>query len=94
MRLVDWYVFVFGGVVVFLVGVSWIFIGDLVCCFVVFVVVMLCLLILVVFVVIVLGLLCCVKWGVLVKGGGVLERLVLVDMLFFDKIGMLISGYV
>lgn len=70
---VDCYVVFFVFVLLFVVGIVWLLIGDVVCVFFVFVVVMFCLLIFVVLVVIVLGLLCCLKWGILVKGGGVFE---------------------
>ncbi|WP_413706281.1 heavy metal translocating P-type ATPase [Ralstonia sp. Ralssp110] len=93
VRLADRYALTFGGVAVLLAGASWIFTGDPARCLAVLVVATPCPLILAVPVAIVSGLSRCAKRGVLVKGGGALERLALADTLFFDKTGTLTSGY-
>ncbi|WP_296228876.1 heavy metal translocating P-type ATPase [Ralstonia sp. UBA689] len=93
VRLADRYAFAFVGVAVVLAGASWILTGDPSRCLAVLVVATPCPLILAVPVAIVSGLSRCAKRGVLIKGGGALERLALADTLFFDKTGTLTSGY-
>ncbi|MCT7329409.1 heavy metal translocating P-type ATPase [Ralstonia mojiangensis] len=93
VRLADRYALSFGGIAVLLAGASWIVTGDPARCLAVLVVATPCPLILAVPVAIVSGLSRCAKRGVLVKGGGALERLALADTLFFDKTGTLTSGY-
>ncbi|CBJ44020.1 heavy metal translocating P-type ATPase [Ralstonia solanacearum] len=93
VRLADRYAFAFVGFAVLLAGASWILTGDSARCLAVLVVATPCPLILAVPVAIVSGLSRCAKRGVLVKGGGALERLALADTLFFDKTGTLTSGY-
>ncbi|RFP39152.1 heavy metal translocating P-type ATPase, partial [Klebsiella oxytoca] len=93
VRLADRYAFALGGVAVLLAGTSWILTGDSARCLAVLVVATPCPLILAVPVAIVSGLSRCAKRGVLVKGGGALERLALADTLFFDKTGTLTSGF-
>ncbi|SFQ08763.1 heavy metal translocating P-type ATPase [Ralstonia sp. NFACC01] len=93
VRLADRYALSFGGIAVLLAGASWILTGDPARCLAVLVVATPCPLILAVPVAIVSGLSRCAKRGVLVKGGGALERLALADTLFFDKTGTLTSGY-
>jgi len=93
VRLADRFAFAFVGVVALLAGASWVLTGDAARCLAVLVVATPCPLILAVPVAIVSGLSRCAKRGVLVKGGGALERLALADTLFFDKTGTLTSGY-
>lgn len=93
VRLADRYAFAFVGFTVFLAGASWMLTGDSARCLAILVVATPCPLILAVPVAIVSGLSRCAKRGVLVKGGGALERLALADTLFFDKTGTLTSGY-
>ena len=93
VRLADRYAFGFLGFTIVLAGASWMLTGDAARCLAVLVVATPCPLILAVPVAIVSGLSRCARRGVLVKGGGALERLALADTLFFDKTGTLTSGY-
>ena len=93
VRLADRYALALVGFTVVLAGASWMLTGDAARCLAVLVVATPCPLILAVPVAIVSGLSRCARRGVLVKGGGALERLALADTLFFDKTGTLTSGY-
>ncbi len=93
VRLADRYAFAFVGFTVVLAGASWWLTGDAARALAVLVVATPCPLILAVPVAIVSGLSRCARRGVLVKGGGALERLALANTLFFDKTGTLTSGY-
>lgn len=93
VRLADRYAFAFAGVAIVLAGASWLLTGDPARCLAVLVVATPCPLILAVPVAIVSGMSRCAKRGVLIKGGGALERLAQADTLFFDKTGTLTGGY-
>lgn len=73
-------------------GTAWLLTGDVARALSVLVVATPCPLILAVPVAIVSGLSRCSKRGILVKGGGVLERLAQATILFFDKTGTLTGG--
>lgn len=93
VRLADRYALAFIAATILLGGAAWILTGDPTRCLAVLVVATPCPLILAVPVAVVSGLSRCARRGVLVKGGGPLERLALADTLFFDKTGTLTSGY-
>jgi len=93
VRLADRYAFAFVGVALVLAGGSWVLSGDPSRCLAVLVVATPCPLILAVPVAIVSGMSRCARRGVLIKGGGVLERLARADSLFFDKTGTLTGGF-
>ena len=73
-------------------GGAWIATGDPVRALAVIVVATPCPLILAVPVAIVAGMSRCAKHGVLIKGGGMLEKLAQAKTLFFDKTGTLTGG--
>ncbi|OZI23974.1 heavy metal translocating P-type ATPase [Bordetella genomosp. 9] len=91
-RLADRYalVFVIGSLLI--AGGSWLLTGDPLRALGVLVVATPCPLILAVPVAIVSGISRCARRGVLVKGGGALERLGAATILFFDKTGTLTGG--
>jgi heavy metal translocating P-type ATPase len=93
VRLADRYAFAFAAVAVVLAGASWLLTGNPARCLAVLVVATPCPLILAVPVAIVSGMSRCAWRGVLIKGGGALERLAQADTLFFDKTGTLTGGY-
>ena len=92
-RLADRYALLFIPVAVLLAGVSWVVTGNVMRALAVLVVATPCPLILAVPVAIVSGISRCAKRGVLVKGGGALERLAQASTLFFDKTGTLTGGH-
>ncbi len=75
-----------------LAGIAWGASGDAMRALAVLVVATPCPLILAVPVAMVSGLSSCASHGILVKGGGALERLARADVLFFDKTGTLTQG--
>jgi heavy metal translocating P-type ATPase len=91
-RLADQAALVFTPVALVLAGVAWVLSGDALRGLAVLVVATPCPLILGVPVAIVSGLSRCAGRGVLVKGGGALERLARVRTLFLDKTGTLTAG--
>lgn len=91
-RLADRYAVAFMAVAVLLAAAGWIWTGDPLRSLAVLVVATPCPLILAVPTAIVSGMSRCAKRGVLVKGGGALERLAVANTLFFDKTGTLTSG--
>ncbi|MFC0397277.1 heavy metal translocating P-type ATPase [Paraburkholderia rhizosphaerae] len=93
-RLADRYALVFVAVALALAAGSWFVTGNAVRALAVLVVATPCPLILAVPVAIVSGMSRCAKRGVLVKGGGALERLAQASVLFFDKTGTLTGGRV
>ncbi|QYY33682.1 heavy metal translocating P-type ATPase (plasmid) [Cupriavidus pinatubonensis] len=92
-RLADRYALAFVFATVLLAAAGWIVSGDPARCLAVLVVATPCPLILAVPVAIVSGLSRCARRGVLVKGGGALERLAVASILFFDKTGTLTGGH-
>lgn len=91
-RLADRYALVFVLIALLLAGGSWLATGDIRRALAVLVVATPCPLILAVPVAIVSGMSRCAKRGILVKGGGALERLAQASILFFDKTGTLTGG--
>lgn len=87
--LVDCYVVFFILVVYLIVGVVWFVLKSLICFVEVLVVVLLCFLILFVLIVLVVGMGCLSCYGVVIKLGMMVEKLVFVKMIVFDKIGMI-----
>jgi heavy metal translocating P-type ATPase len=92
VRLADRFAVVFLIVSVGLAGVAWLLSGDPVRAVAVLVVATPCPLILAAPVAMVSGLARAAKRGVVVKGGGVLERLAGAEVLLFDKTGTLTEG--
>lgn len=91
-RLADRYALFFVLAALAVAGGSWLVTGDAMRGLAVLVVATPCPLILAVPVAIVSGMSRCARRGVLVKGGGALERLALAEILFFDKTGTLTGG--
>ncbi len=91
-RLADRYALLFIPAAMLLAGGSWLITGDAVRALAVLVTATPCPLILAVPVAIVSGMSRCAKRGVLVKGGGALERLARASIMFFDKTGTLTGG--
>jgi len=92
VRLADRYAAFFVLVSSLIAGIAWLVTGDVARALAVLVVATPCPLILAVPVAIVSGMSRCSKRGVLVKGGGALERLAQATILFFDKTGTLTGG--
>ncbi|MEK7912365.1 heavy metal translocating P-type ATPase [Burkholderia contaminans] len=92
VRLADRYAALFVLASLFVAGLSWLLTGDVARALAVLVVATPCPLILAVPVAIVSGMSRCSRRGVLVKGGGALERLAQASILFFDKTGTLTGG--
>ncbi|AXF23991.1 heavy metal translocating P-type ATPase [Burkholderia pyrrocinia] len=92
VRLADRYAAFFVLVSLLVAGISWLLTGEVARALAVLVVATPCPLILAVPVAIVSGMSRCSKRGVLVKGGGALERLAQATILFFDKTGTLTAG--
>ena len=92
-RLADRYALLFIPAALLFAAGSWGFTGDIMRALAVLVVATPCPLILAVPVAIVSGMSRCAKRGVLVKGGGALERLAQASILFFDKTGTLTGGH-
>lgn len=92
VRLADRYAAVFVLVSLLAAGLSWLLTGNVARALAVLVVATPCPLLLAVPVAIVSGMSRCSKRGVLVKGGGALERLAQATILFFDKTGTLTGG--
>jgi len=93
VRLADRYAGVFLAVALVLAGLAWAVSGDLVRAVAVLVVATPCPLILAAPVAIVSGLSRAARRGVVVKGGGALERLAAGDVLLFDKTGTITTGH-
>ncbi|MCA3236249.1 MAG: heavy metal translocating P-type ATPase [Cupriavidus sp.] len=91
-RLADSYALYFIVVALAVAGASWLWSGDALRVLAVLVVATPCPLILGVPVAVVSGLSRCASHGVLVKGGGAMERLARASILFFDKTGTLTRG--
>jgi P-type E1-E2 ATPase len=91
-RLADRYALLFVPLSVAVAGVAWLATGDPLRALAVLVVATPCPLILAVPVAIVAGMSRCAKRGVLIKGGGMLEKLAEAKTLFFDKTGTLTGG--
>jgi len=91
-RLADRYALLFVPLSLAIAAVAWLATGDPVRALAVLVVATPCPLILAVPVAIVAGMSRCAKRGVLVKGGGMLEKLAQAKTLFFDKTGTLTGG--
>jgi heavy metal translocating P-type ATPase len=91
-RLADRYALLFVPLSLAVAGVAWIATADPVRALAVLVVATPCPLILAVPVAIVAGMSRCAKRGVLIKGGGMLEKLAQAKTLFFDKTGTLTGG--
>ncbi len=91
-RLADRYALLFVPLSLAVAGLAWIVSGDPVRALAVLVVATPCPLILAVPVAIVAGMSRCASRGVLIKGGGMLEKLALAKTLFFDKTGTLTGG--
>ena len=91
-RLADRYALLFVPVALAVAAAAWIATGDPVRGLAVLVVATPCPLILAVPVAIVAGMSRCAKRGVLIKGGGMLEKLAQAKTLFFDKTGTLTGG--
>lgn len=91
-RLADRYAMFFVLVSLLLAGSAWLATGELSRVLAVLVVATPCPLILAVPVAVVSGMSSCAQRGVLVKGGGALERLAAASILFFDKTGTLTGG--
>jgi heavy metal translocating P-type ATPase len=93
VRLADRYAGVFLAVALTIAGVAWAVSGDLVRAVAVLVVATPCPLILAAPVAIVSGLSRAARRGVVVKGGGALERLAAGEVLLFDKTGTITTGH-
>lgn len=93
VRLADRYALLFIPVSLVLASGSWLVTGDMARALAVLVVATPCPLILAVPVAFVSGMSRCAKRGILVKGGGALERLAQANILFFDKTGTLTGGH-
>jgi P-type E1-E2 ATPase len=93
VRLADRYALLFVPVTLAVVAAAWILTGDPVRGLAVLVVATPCPLILAVPVDIVAGMSRCARRGVLIKGGGMLEKLAQARTLFFDKTGTLTGGH-
>lgn len=91
-RLADRYALLFLAVTLVLAGGAWLFSGDPVRALAVLVVATPCPLILAVPVAIVSGVSRCARRGILVKGGGALERLATPRTVLLDKTGTLTDG--
>lgn len=91
-RLADRYALVFLAVTLAIAGAAWLASGDPVRALAVLVVATPCPLILAVPVAIISGVSRCARHGVLVKGGGALERLAAVDIVVVDKTGTVTDG--
>jgi heavy metal translocating P-type ATPase len=91
-RLADRYALLFVPLAIAVAAAAWIATGDAVRALAVLVVATPCPLILAVPVAIVAGMSRCAKRGVLIKGGGMLEKLAQAKTLFFDKTGTLTGG--
>ena len=91
-RLADRYALLFVPLSLTVAAAAWIVAGDPVRGLAVLVVATPCPLILAVPVAIIAGMSRCAKRGVLIKGGGVLEKLAQAQILFFDKTGTLTGG--
>ncbi len=91
-RLADRYAMFFVFVSLVLAGATWLATEEITRVLAVLVVATPCPLILAVPVAIVSGMSSCAKRGILVKGGGALERLSQASILFFDKTGTLTGG--
>ena len=91
-RLADRYALLFVPLSLGVAGLAWIVTGDPTRALAVLVVATPCPLILAVPVAIVAGMSRCASRGVLIKGGGMLEKLALAKALFFDKTGTLTGG--
>ncbi|MCA8430542.1 heavy metal translocating P-type ATPase [Burkholderia seminalis] len=92
VRLADRYAAFFVLASLLVAGITWVLTGDVTRALAVLVVATPCPLILAVPVAIVSGMSRCSKRGILVKGGGALERLAQATILFFDKTGTLTGG--
>ncbi|WP_175829918.1 heavy metal translocating P-type ATPase [Burkholderia cepacia] len=92
VRLADRYAAFFVLASLLVAGIAWPLTGDVARALAVLVVASPCPLILAVPVAIVSGMSRCSKRGILVKGGGALERLAQATILFFDKTGTLTGG--
>ncbi|WP_431291506.1 heavy metal translocating P-type ATPase [Burkholderia cepacia] len=92
VRLADRYAAFFVLASLLVAGIAWLLTGDVARALAVLVVASPCPLILAVPVAIVSGMSRCSKRGILVKGGGALERLAQATILFFDKTGTLTGG--
>ncbi|MGP8473279.1 heavy metal translocating P-type ATPase [Burkholderia sp. PR2] len=92
VRLADRYAAFFVLASLLVAGIAWLLTGDVTRALAVLVVATPCPLILAVPVAIVSGMSRCSKRGILVKGGGALERLAQATILFFDKTGTLTGG--
>ncbi|MGU7812232.1 heavy metal translocating P-type ATPase [Burkholderia sp. AW49-1] len=92
VRLADRYAAFFVLASLIVAGIAWLLAGDVARALAVLVVATPCPLILAVPVAIVSGMSRCSKRGILVKGGGALERLAQATILFFDKTGTLTGG--
>ncbi|KUY85490.1 cation transporter [Burkholderia territorii] len=92
VRVADRYAAFFVLASLFVAGIAWLLAGDVARALAVLVVATPCPLILAVPVAIVSGMSRCSKRGILVKGGGALERLAQATILFFDKTGTLTGG--
>lgn len=92
VRLADQYAAWFVGLTVAVAGGAWWLSGDVQRALAVLVVATPCPLLLAVPVAVVSGMSNCARHGILVKGGGALERLGRAAVLFFDKTGTLTSG--
>ena len=91
-RMADRYAVWFILLTLVVAGTGWLVAGDAARALAVLVVATPCPLILAVPVAIVSGMSSCARRGILVKGGGALERLAQADVLFFDKTGTLTGG--
>jgi heavy metal translocating P-type ATPase len=91
-RLADRYALLFVPLSIAVAGIAWLASGDPVRALAVLVVATPCPLILAVPVAVVSGMSRCAARGVLIKGGGMLERLAQAKVLFFDKTGTLTGG--
>ncbi|KWE29970.1 heavy metal translocating P-type ATPase [Burkholderia territorii] len=92
VRVADRYAAFFVLASLLVAGIAWLLAGDVARALAVLVVATPCPLILAVPVAIVSGMSRCSKRGILVKGGGALERLAQATILFFDKTGTLTGG--